>query len=63
MLLAFELIDFRVRITLLNSGGRRIKRNCFIIEVGKSNITPQQYIDTEPQQQKQQQQWQDNQVS
>ena len=38
MLLAFKLINFRARITLLDSRGGRIKRNYSIIEVGKLNI-------------------------
>jgi hypothetical protein len=40
VLLAFELIDFRARITSLDGGGGRTKRNRSIAEVGKSNIIP-----------------------
>ena len=40
MALAFKLINFRAKIMLLNSGGRRTKRNCSIIEIGKLNIIP-----------------------
>ena len=39
MALAFELIDFRARIMLLDGGGGRIKRNCSIAEVGELNTT------------------------
>ena len=39
---AFELIDFRASITSLDGGGGRTKRNRSIVEVGKSNTTPQQ---------------------
>jgi hypothetical protein len=38
MLSAFELIDFKARITSLDGEGRRTKRNRFVAEVGKPNI-------------------------
>jgi hypothetical protein len=53
--LAFELIDFGVRMTSSDGRGGRTKRNCSIAEVGKLNTTLQQ--------QKRRQQWQDGQVS
>jgi hypothetical protein len=42
MLSAFELINFGVRMILLDGGGGRTKRNCSIVEVGKLNIILQQ---------------------
>ena len=38
MVSAFKLINFRARITSLDSGGRRTKKNRSIIEVGRLNI-------------------------
>ena len=38
LLLPFKLIDFRARITSLDSRGRRTKRNRSIAKVGKLNI-------------------------
>jgi hypothetical protein len=36
--LAFELIDFGVRITLLNNKGGYTKRNYSIVKIGELNI-------------------------